>query len=448
MQVPNIASLAQLLGLMTHHGATRVYAKKLSPNDNSKNQIYLGGDFSALNIIPHQEVVTDDNEIAGSKRDRAKAGVKLFWIDSEGKYPAPDARLILYPKYPEVRMSGFLKGCSRAPSHIMASRDGGRTLFLGVTAGGEVIAYAIEAGHPIAAELAAQTLATLGVFLEVSNNSEHKISSKAVLLEELRRIYELQWIASQKLTKDGIAAPYAAQNGGGYTLESALGISANSKPEPDFMGWEVKQYGVNDFDSFIPKSPITLMTPEPGAGFYRATNAATFVRKFGYPDKSGKPDRINFGGIYACGKDFHKDTRLRMTLNGYDDASGEITDIDGGLQLIAQDDGVAAEWKFTALMGHWNRKHAQAAYVPSLMRTPPPEYAFGSQILLCEQTDFILFLKAFADGSVYYDPALKIENASNPIAPVKLRSQFRIKHNDITRLYHRHEIVDLRALPT
>ena len=35
---------------MRHHGATRIYAKNLAPNDNSKNQVYLGGDFSALTL--------------------------------------------------------------------------------------------------------------------------------------------------------------------------------------------------------------------------------------------------------------------------------------------------------------------------------------------------------------------------------------------------------------
>jgi hypothetical protein len=65
--------MAHLVALMKQHGATRIYVKKLAPNDNSKNQIYLGGDFSALNILPHQKIVTDANEIAGSKHDRAKA---------------------------------------------------------------------------------------------------------------------------------------------------------------------------------------------------------------------------------------------------------------------------------------------------------------------------------------------------------------------------------------
>lgn len=96
-----IDTLEALAGIMRQDGAVRIYAKRLSPNDNSKNQVYLGGDFSALNIIPHGEVTTDDAEVAGSVRDRAKAAVRFRWVDEGGQYEAPHTKLILYPKYPE-----------------------------------------------------------------------------------------------------------------------------------------------------------------------------------------------------------------------------------------------------------------------------------------------------------------------------------------------------------
>ena len=105
-----VASLGLLLDLMRHQGASRIYAKKLAPNDNSKNQIYLGGDFSALNIVPHSDVYSDASDVAGAVRDRAKAAIDFYWVDSDGLHRAPNAGLILYPKYPEVRMSGFLSG--------------------------------------------------------------------------------------------------------------------------------------------------------------------------------------------------------------------------------------------------------------------------------------------------------------------------------------------------
>lgn len=444
-----ISSIAQLQKLMQSHGAARFFAKKLAPNDNSKNQVYLGGDFSALNIIPYTDIYTDGNDVAGSKRDRAKADVQFSWIDADGKYRAPDAQLILYPKYPEVRMSGFLKGCRNAPSNVMGVRDEGRTLFFGITRDGEVLGYAAGPDDALSKELYAQdNWESAGVFIDIPPDANKREDTKDLLLHALTRICQKHWIASQKMKKDGTVEPYSARNGGGYTLEAELGVSPNGYAEPDYLGWEVKQYGVSDFINFRPKSVVTLLTPEPTGGIYRDSGVTDFMHKFGYPDKSGKEDRINFGGVYACNKDLHPETGLKLVLDGYDTATGKITNMDGGMALVSARDEVAALWGFTGIMQHWNRKHAQAAYVPSLFRTPPPEYSYGPKVLLCERTDFSLFLKAVASGVVYYDPGIKMEKASSAKPVIKRRSQFRIKHNNLCDMYHQNEVVDLQLAAT
>lgn len=182
------------------------------------------------------------------------------------------------------------------------------------------------------------------------------------------------------------------------------------------------------------------MTPEPNGGFYRDVGVAAFIARFGYPDKSGKVDRMNFGGIYACGREFHGDTGLRLTLQGYDSETGKITDMTGGIALENREGEQAALWRFGGIMEHWNRKHAKAAYVPSLFQTPPPEYCYGPKVLLCEQTDFSLLLKAVAAGSVYYDLGIKSENVLSAKPAVKRRSQFRIRHDELGGMYHRTEV--------
>jgi len=106
-----IETIPALVGLLHSHGAHRFYAKRLSTADNPKNQVYLGGDFSALIIILHQKVYVDGGDIAGSKPDRARAKILFSRVDEVGKYPAPYVQLIIYPKYPEVRMAGFLWVC-------------------------------------------------------------------------------------------------------------------------------------------------------------------------------------------------------------------------------------------------------------------------------------------------------------------------------------------------
>lgn len=441
--IESIGSIESLLRLMQSHGATRFYAKKLSPNDNSKNQIYLGSGFSALHVIPHQSLYLDESNLANGKVPRTKADVAFSWVDGYGRHAAPNVQLILYPEYPEVRMSGLLKGCRHAPSTVIASRDKGRVLFLGITAKDEVMGYAVAPSDPLSKELhaiAVQDSSNILIELFLPNKRQ---DTRLQLLDALKHICKKNWIASQKLGKNGVVMPYSARNGGGYTLEAELGIFPNGYSEPDYLGWEIKQYAVNNFREFKPKSPVTLMTPEPTGGVYCDKGVPDFLRRFGYPDKSGKIDRINFGGIYTIGRTYHADTGLRLALDGYNQQSGKITDMAGCIFLETRAGEIAASWSFNSILNHWNRKHAQAAYIPSLFRTPPSEYAFGCQVLLCEETDFLLFLKAVATGTISYDPAIKMEKASSPQPVTKRRSQFRVKHDNLTNLYYKHETVDL-----
>ena len=93
-----------------------------------------------MNILPISEIAT---EAAGDwKKERFKASLKFSWLDDEGvTHFAPNSQLILYPKYPEVRFSGFLKGCVKAPSNLMTQRLSGRLLFFSVTKEGVVLGY-------------------------------------------------------------------------------------------------------------------------------------------------------------------------------------------------------------------------------------------------------------------------------------------------------------------
>jgi hypothetical protein len=40
-----------LIRILRSLGCTFLLAKRLAPNDNSENQIYLGGDYKSLNLI-------------------------------------------------------------------------------------------------------------------------------------------------------------------------------------------------------------------------------------------------------------------------------------------------------------------------------------------------------------------------------------------------------------
>ena len=436
-------SIQKLALAMGGRGSLRLYAKRLAPNDNSKNQIYLGGGFGALNIVPHGTIETDSSENAGSVRDRAKASVNFAWITPEGSVPAPNTQLILYPKYPEVRMSGFLKGCRNGPSDVLASRDLGRVFFIGVLPNGQCFGYAAFAGHPLATELNQILECEMaGVFLDLSNYQKGLIDTKSTLLHTLCAMSHKGWIEAKKMGSSGESSPYAARNGGGYTLEAELGISPNSHAEPDFLGWEVKQYGVTDFIKLKAKSSVTLMTPEPTGGEYRDLGVEEFMRRYGYPDKGGIVDRVNFGGIYVNGAARHADTKLALKLTGYNANTNKIEDFSGGLILVSDTGNIAAQWHFSHMIEHWNRKHAKAVYVPSAAGENPIRYRYSSAVSICEGTDFLLFVKAVSDGSVYLDPAVKMEEASSQKPVVKRRNQFRIRQDAISKLYSKFDQIN------
>ncbi|MCR9082017.1 MAG: MvaI/BcnI restriction endonuclease family protein [Cyclobacteriaceae bacterium] len=433
-------NLNRLLAIFDKNGCKKVYVKSLSPNDNSKNQVYLAGSFDLLNIFPIQEVVEDSS--GDWKRDRFKASVKFSWITEDGNLSlAPNSQFILYPKYPEIRFSGFLSKSENPPSNLMTQRLNNRLLFLGVTSHREIIGFVTHPESELANEFnSMQGLNSLGVFMIIEIQSEK--DAKEELLNELERIHRIGWIDSKRLDSSGGILPCLSPNCGGYTLEAELGITPNGFSEPDFLGWELKQYGVKSFDR-TQSAIITLMTPEPTGGFYKEKGVIDFLLKYGYPDKNGKEDRINFGGVHRIGQ-FHSSTRLTLNLLGFDPSSGKITSSDGRIALIDENGTEAATWSFSSLIKHWNRKHNQACYVPSISEKKPiQKYKYGNKVTLGSNTDFTLLLKEMSLGNIYYDPGIKLENATKGKPKTKRRSQFRIKSANIVGLYHLNEIVDL-----
>jgi hypothetical protein len=432
-------NLTTLKTLFSDKGCSKVYVKILAANDNSKNQVYFGGSFDILNILPITEI---RNEPAGDwNKERFKASLNFAWLSKEGQlYPAPQAQLILYPKYPEVRFSGFLLGCEQPPSELMTQRLPGRLLFFSVSKSGQVVGYVAAPSSEIYSEfLQADFVLEHGVFnvIElplIANN-------KGTLIAELCRIHQLGWIDSKRLNAAGNVLPCDASQCGGYTLEAELGITPNGYSEPDYLGWEVKQFGVSNFKN-INSATITLMTPEPTHGFYVNSGAETFIRKYGYVDREGREDRMNFGGVHKAGERC-KLTDLQLDLIGFDVESGKIRSTDGRIVLVDINGNEAASWSFSSLLLHWNRKHNQACYVPSLSdKSAIRRYMYGGSIILGTGTDFQLFLSQMAKGNIYYDPGIKMENFSTK-PKIKKRSQFRIKSQHLPKLYQKNEIINV-----
>lgn len=435
-------NLNNLKTLLIENGCQRIYVKKLSPNDNSKNQVYFGGSFEILNVLPISEIKTE--EAGDWNKERFKATLNFSWISEDGNiYPAPKSQLILYPKYPEVRFSGFLIKCENPPSELMTQRLANRLLFLSVARDGKVLGYVTSPDSLIANEFNQLNISDeLGIFKIIE--LKQSVNNREKLLFELKRIHNLDWIISKRLDHNSTILPCKSSNCGGYTLEAELGITPNGYSEPDFLGWEIKQFGVANFEH-LNSSIITLMTPEPTSGFYVDDGIESFIWKYGYDDMTGRVDRRNFGGIHKVGAR-HPITELKMELIGFDYDTGKIRNTNGMIALIDNQENVAASWSFSSMLLHWNRKHNRACYVPSIsVLIPEQKYKYGSEVILGTGTDFQLFLKEMASGNIYYDPGIKMENISTK-PKIKRRSQFRVKSKHLGNLYNYCESVNVMSL--
>lgn len=443
--VDNQPELGNILAKMAALGASEAFAKVLSENDNTKNQVYFGPNFEVLHLLPHGDLVTD----GVGDRTRYKAELNLQWLNNELRpCRAPESKLILYPQYPEVRFSGFLRGCDGAPAKHMRPRSVGytiprRILMLAVNhAKGEIYAYlAVDKGR-LYRELEEQLphCERRGVFHEITRMLPIRVrDSRDELLVKLLQVHRKGWIVSKRLDRDGNTLACLAPNCGGLTLEAELDIRPNSRSEPDYLGWEVKQHSVISFEGLRERlsnrgAAITLMTPEPRGGVYVEQGVERFVRRYGYADRTGRKDRLNFGGKHVFGVPCNL-TGLTLLTMGFDHKKGTMRG-DGSIALVREGEKeVAAEWPFSDLLTHWSRKHAKAAYVPSMvLKTPRLKYRYANIVRLGEGTDFLRFLKAVHAGVVFYDPGIKLENASGQ-SKVKRRSQFRILSGDLACLY-------------
>lgn len=408
-------------------GASRMFFKILSENDNSKQQIYVGGSFEVLQVIPHGDV----REEPGFGRPNYKAPLDFRWIDSQGRVARAEyAQLILYPKYPEVRLSGFLRGCDIAPSRLMAAlpRRAGRVLFLGVSPKGTTYAYAASPDSAIALEAIRRETSQsdrkiASVFSEISLVDESP-DSRRDLLQRLWQLHREGWVAGVRLDSEGRRHPCNSSNCGGYTLEAAFGVLPNGRSAPDYRGWELKAHTRG--------GRVTLMTPEPTLGFYRDQGAGAFVRKFGRRRSEGD---FYFTGQHQVGSR-NSTTRMTMRMVGYDPVSSPRGEVGGALHLCNTDGEVAAGWSFADLLALWSRKHANAAYVPyELRRGAIREYRYDRTVTLGTGASFEKFLAALFGGVIRYDPGPKVTMGRSGNWTVKPRSQFRVAFSGIRSLY-------------
>ena len=429
----NFQNFEELGKFLLTLGVTRAYFKPLSENDNSKQQIYFGSSFQVLQQIPFGKIT----EFPDYKQPNYKASVKFSWINDSGQTsPAPNTQLILYTRYPEVRLSGFLSDCSTAPKeHLQPiqrearknnNEKDGRVMIMGITADDKVYGYLA----PKYSSLAESILSSLYLDVHGKTIQEFPLSGmsgdeKAELINRLYKIVNKGWHESVRLDVNGNIKPYNASNGGGYTLEALFGITPNGIAEPDFRGWELKAFS---------GTRITLMTPEPDHGFYREKGAKEFALKYGHD----APNVVKyFTGTHKVDV-LNPTSNMTLIIKGFDFRKGTIIDMSGGLHLLDRNNEPVAIWSFNGLITHWSRKHSHTCYVKynASRKNGKSGYTYYSPVYLGEKTDFSLFLKTMQSGLIVYDPATKVILNSKGNMTSKARSQFRINFRDLNRLYN------------
>ncbi|AZK60938.1 MvaI/BcnI family restriction endonuclease [Pectobacterium versatile] len=435
----NSVNFEKICRVMAEMGAERVIIKKLANNDNSKQQIYLGSDYSVIQGLPLGEI---KNAGMSSRGIIFKAPINLFWITPDGeKENAPRSQIILYPKYPEIRLSGTVDKCKISPSHLMKPptkqerelrKNMHRYLIIGIY-NDHVLAYMTSWDDNVALEIKDAIESdglplVFSVFYEVPSFVQE---SKIVLIKKLKDIYSYGYIKSRRLDKTGKIIDYKAKNGAGFTLESFFGIIPNGKSEPDFLDWELKAHS---------GSVVTLMTPEPNKGTY-IEDIHLFMQEY---SSSKKENRVDFASIHKVGN-INEKTGLLLNLEGYNITKNKIENPNGGLFLRNSSGALVAGWSFEKLLNHWKRKHAKTCFVSYQSQDSDSEryYYYGPSITLATGAELERFFSALATSTIYYDPGINIKY-SDGNTTVKKRNQFRIKWKDIDGIYKNVEEVDLR----
>lgn len=433
--------------------------------DNSKNQVRLASDPSDLAMFGPADPIPEQST---SRKKRASDNVfhldlDFYWLDYNfTPSPAPGAQLVYYPQYPEVRFTGFLKGCRSAPNHLFSyeHRAPGKVVFFGCRTKNhpgehgpfkEVFALAIPHDARAAnwfrnqfdnAEKVGKRLARLPI------DPQQPLNSRTTLLQNLQD-FRSPWRQAMRMTQTGpIPCKTGANNSAGLHLEYLFGIESNSIPGPDYLDWELKARKVLKPDAPLGSTRQTVFTPDPDGGAYLDMDLVDFVQKWGYknekPKYAGKRWDITASGM-RIGYGHKRLPNMELRLNGYH--SEKRIDVNGALELVdLTTDTIAASWSFSRMLAHWQRKHARTAYVPMVHRFSEQgndEFRVGDLIHIGEGSKFTHLIKSFANGSSYWDPGIHVTQQENGKWSRKMRSQFRCNARNLPDLYESWEIIDL-----
>jgi len=445
-------------------GVRRLFVKHLAPNDNDKNQIYIAPSLDGMANLLRGRLSEGSESTSstrvGSSPGRPKMVLHLDWVwitADDRDATAPNTKLIYYFQYPEVRLSGFLSGCTDPPDSLRRTQLGryDRRILLFGTNGecvfGHVIAGPPGSGIPDIPGLSPSPVSTVLLETHLGDNTFReefvRRDLKTVLppvggetnqerlpvpgdetpvdynadeapivfpkpqlvggetVEERLRELIGPWHPCVVLRDDGVGpVPFTGPQRAGFTLEALLGIAVNATPGPDIEGWELKTFRFSTM--------VTLMTPVADGGRERTLGMRRFLERHGREGRDG--ESLRFTGRYRVGSTVQGRT---LELEGTGSHILEKT----GVALVESDPPVVlSRWSSDRLSAHWLAKHDSVFYV-DYENHPTRNMVRFHGYYRCSGTSPERFLDSIATGVVCFDPAHTLKHGQ-----LKTRPQWRI----------------------
>ena len=449
----SIESIRQLSAILAKHGARDALIKELKKNHNDKNQVYSGKDFQPLHPFFSLHFA-ERTECTSFKSSGGHAGKPILegtfsdfvWVRTDNEeVQAKNAKLIIYPQYPEARLSGFKTVRNTTPRSITieytkAHPDARRYLVLGRRGSGSVVAIMVaEPGHEFVErlkELECAPGSRVWKYLSVA------VDSTAKLHQLLMGIVGKEYPGCRYDAK-GNVIPFTGTQVCGYTLEYAPGILPDSSMHGDFEGIELKAHT---------QKKVTLMTPEPDRGLY-AEDFPRFMKQYGYKDNNGN---YRLTGIHRVGKSSGK-SGLTLKILNYDPSKNVASQAANDIPVALEDGqgSVAAGWSLERLLNCRGAKHNEVVYVKAEKHECKDldkaaegykyTVVFDDKVIWCKHTSPDNLLRALSDGTIFLDPAPKLD-LGNP-GKSKRRAQWRANNIDgaVQSLYEEVEIIALES---
>jgi hypothetical protein len=377
--------------------------------DNEKNQIYLSTDDTLLSLLPGEvkfrsgsESTRKRNSVPGAGKQELK--LHFSWLSPDGgEFLAPSAKIIYYLQYPELRFSGFLKGCLNSPRALrrdFQEEYGRRAVVIGVR-GDQTVGIVItdDDGPRLIDELSSLPRFGFGGTLKNLMLERSRILDPNPVVEELRKVSGIWHDACFLPPGESEPLPRRARQGAGWTLEALLGIPMNSSSGPDHSGFELK--------SFQASGKVSVITSEPDFGWRREHGLKEYLEGFGRPSRFDER-KLVFNGEHIAWK-VNLQTGSKLVIEHWDSIRNapDGTGIPSVLLVHEASETVLAGWDFTTLASRWSKKHMGCIYL-EYERAPDhglaERYRFGPTAYIGQCTSINRLLKALASGVVYLDP--------------------------------------------